>query len=224
MNANRPNPASGTGKAAEARAAFDPVFRSRVGTHCGLCGGPRAVARRVCPVRHARRDRGWGGPRGSSAGPTHRNDVPRQLHAGVESARRDAGRGQAGGAGIAGCRGPQETGRASEGRFGLTSAGVVSPDGAAILTPPRLKSNRDSAYFTQASRREERMRALQKKRRATANGASVLGQRSNSSMIGTALTATSTNASTMRRVISPSSDTSHSRFKSRTSAFVRIPR
>ena len=63
------------------------------------------------------------------------------------------------------------------------------------------------------------MRALRKKRRATANRAGLAGHRSNSSMIGIALTAISTNASTMCRAMAPSSAASHSRCRTRTSVF-----
>ena len=140
---------------------------------------------------------GW--PRDPSAGAAHRDDVPRQLHAGVESAQGNAGGRGARGAGIADRRGPRAAGRASGRRFGLIAAGVVSPDGAAILKSARPKSNRDSALCTQAHCARNGS-GLPQERRATANRRRPVGGRSSSSRIGIAVTATPTNASTMCRV------------------------
>ena len=83
-----------TGQGGEARAAFDPIYRSRVETHRGVCRGTWLGTCRVRPLHHARGAcrRVWIRTSGRSARSVDRADVSLYLHAGHENARRDARR------------------------------------------------------------------------------------------------------------------------------------
>ena len=106
----------------EARAAHDPVFRTRMGPDRSVRGRARALARGVRAVRGAGGDRGAAGHLGGQAGPAHRVHVPLCVRAGHVQARADEGGGAGQAVGKGDRLGPQGAGRAAGSGIRMTAA------------------------------------------------------------------------------------------------------
>ena len=107
----------------EARAAHDPVFRTRMGPDRRVRGRARALARGVRAVRGAGGDRGAAGHLGGQAGPAHRVHVPLCVRAGHVQARADEGGGAGQAVGKGDRLGPQGAGRAAGSGIRIRAAG-----------------------------------------------------------------------------------------------------